>query len=550
MTDAFFRRQKARSDEAHAIKAEYEFAAGAILSDLFPEQQNCITDTSRRKSLLTPRRAGKTHCVIGYALIVACKYNNCRVPIITLTLKSAKKLYWIPMKEFDEKYGLGIKFNYSDQTATLRNGSIISLAGADNRADIEKLRGGAYKLVPIDECKSFNVHVFNELIYEILQPATNDTNGTILLVGTPGAILDGPFYEATCPALRDADGHLITRDYYAPETYWDNPDNEPMWSRHHWTVQENIFAPDTWANNILDKKRNRWPDDHPIWVRESLGQWVSAAETQVYALQTIIRNAGGPHDALCCWSPSFGDGFDRHGLPTAERWNYVMGMDLGYEDDFAMVVVAYSPHSNVMYQAYDFKCQHLTVQAMAKKITEVIERFNGKIEAFIADAGGLGKQLIESMNEMYGFFIEPAEKTQKFDYIELLNSDLYAGLLKVVPGSDLYTELMELQFDLGGRSKKQAVRLHKLKENPNQPNHLCDALLYTWRFCLHHFAREKPVEVDPKSLEHQENIDYDAAVIASKRRDITTADFELDNENLGRKYSWLTSLFGSSNSNN
>lgn len=547
MSDSFFRRQKALADEARGVKEQYDFAAEAILSDLFPHQRNAILDPDRRKSVLTPRRAGKTHTAIAYALYVACLIPDCRVPIVALTLKSAKKLYWEAFKRFSERYGLGLRLNYSEQTITLLNGSIIFLAGAENRSDIEKLRGGAYALVVIDECKSFNLHVFNELIYEILIPATNDTSGTIMLIGTPGALLSGPFYEATCPGLKDESGFLYTRDYYSPEPFWNDPEQLPRWSRHHWTVRENIYAPDTWENFLQDKKRNRWPDDHPIWIRECLGQWVSSTETQVYALQNIVRNAGGPHQAICCWNKGQGDGFNRFGLPLDQSWHYVMGMDLGYEDDFAMVVVAYSPHLDTMYQVYDFRCQHITVQAMAKKIQQVIDVFQGKVEAFVADQGGLGKQLIESMNEMYGFFIEPAEKTQKFDYIELLNSDLYAGKLKVLPGSDLYVEMMDLQFDLGGRSKKQAIRLHRLRENPGQPNHLCDALLYTWRFCLHHFCREQPRTVEPESIEWQENIDYAAAVEAAKRRDNPIhEDLPEWTDKLTRKeaiFSWTDSIF-------
>jgi hypothetical protein len=520
VSDNFFRREKAKSDEAARVKTQYEFAARGLLEDLFPHQKQCVLDPYTRKSLLTPRRAGKTHTAITYALYTACLNPHSRVPIITLTLKSAKKLYWVPLQNLSDKHGLGIKFNYSENTAYLQNGAAIFLAGAETRADIEKLRGGAYKLVLIDECKSFNTDVFNELIYEILNPATNDTSGTILIIGTPGSLLDGPFYEATCPALTDEDENLITRDFYTPEQIWEqNDDILPRWNRHHWTVAENIYAPHTWQNALDDKKRNRWPDDHPIWVRESLGQWVSAAETQVYALHSIVGNSGGPANAICCWNREYGDAYDRHGLPLEHHWNYVMGLDLGYEDDFALIVVAYSPTTDTMYQVHEFKAPHLTIPAAAEVIQRVIERFNHRIESFVADTGGLGKALVESMNEMYGFWIEAAEKTQKFDFIELLNSDLYAGKLRIEAGSDLYAEMMALQFDLGGRSKQQAVRLRKLRENSRQSNHLCDAMLYTWRYCQHHFSRELVPEVDVESIEHQENLDYDMACAAAERRD-------------------------------
>ena len=517
--EQFFQAQAQAEAGKRDVKSRYEFAAECIFNDLFDEQKNAIRDPYKRKSVLTPRRAGKTHTAIAYAMIVACLNPDARIPIISLTLKSAKTLYWTPMQQLNERYGLGIKFSYADQSATFKNGAKIFLAGAESRSDIEKLRGGAYLLVIIDECKSFHLHIFEELLYEILSHATHDVSGTILIIGTPGAILDGPFYEATCPGLRDEDGELLTRDYYRPEPEWDRPNRLPRWSRHHWTVQANTFKPDTWQNALDDKIRHRWPDDHPIWVRESLGQWVAASETQVYALQQIIRNDGGPHQARCCWKRSIGDTYNRHGLSTEHDWRYVMGVDFGYEDDFALVVVAYAPTLDTMYHVHEYKAEHLTVTAIGERIKRTLELFGGEIEAMVADGGGLGKTLIESLNEMYDLYLEVAVKSEKFDFIELLNSDLYTGNLKILVGSALYTEMVELQFDLGGRSKKQAARLAKLRENKNQDNHLCDALLYTWRFCLHHFSRALIKPPAPETPEFYDELDQQAAEAAVARRD-------------------------------
>ena len=526
MSDNFFKRQHAQGIEARELRERYTFAAEAILGDLFPEQQIVVSDFSDRKSLLTPRRAGKTHVAIAYALIVACLNANCRVPIITLTLKSAKKLYWAPLAAFSKKYGLGLKYSYTDNTATLANGSIVYLGGAETKSDIEKWRGGSYKLVIIDECKSFNINIFNELIYEILEPAAGDCDGTIMIIGTPGNILDGPFYEATAPGLLDDSGDLITIDAYEPEGFWANPPTrhdvviKPRWVRHHWTTQQNTFKPETWDNALRAKARNRWSNENPIWVREWLGQWVSSAETQVYALQSIVKNAGGPSNALCVWAPRLNEhGYNKHGLPVEHDWNYVLGMDMGFEDDFALVVVAYSPTTDKMYQVYEFKAQHLTVGGIGHVVTRTMDYFNGKIEAMVADTGGLGKTVVASLNEQFDLYIEPAEKNQKFDYIELLNSDLHAANIKIMISGELYTEMMALQFDLAGRSKKQAIRMNRLKENAHQDNHLCDAFLYTWRFCLHHFSREPDRGPEPESKEYYEDWDAVAATAAADLRD-------------------------------
>jgi len=507
-TDILFQKQRTSNKSAKVQAERDESAWKAILADLFEEQQLFVTDPDRRKSLLTPRRAGKTHTAISYALIAALQNPGCVVPIITLTLRSAKRLYWDPFAEFSRKYALNLEYKRADNTIALPNGSKIFLNGAETGKDIEKLRGGAYQLVLIDECKSFQVHIFEELIDDILRAATNDTNGSICIIGTPGSVLDGPFYEATCPNLRDEDGDLITRSFNRPEKFWtDHPKKMHRWSRHTWTVQENTFCPHIWENFLEDKARKKWSDDNPTWMREALGKWVSMGDTMVYALNQLVSNDGGPSACRAVWTRLEGEKYNQHGLPKDMDWRYIMGMDMGFNDDFALIVVAYSPYLDTLYQVYDFKSPHMIVPQIAALIQRVQDKFNGQIEEMVADTGNLAKMVIETLNQQYGFFIQAAEKTEKFDHIELLNSDLYDGKVKLLANSDMYDEMMHLQWDLKGMDKKTAIRRNKLKEDKRMDNHLCDALLYTWRFSLHHFSRTKVVPPEPETHEFYQSWD-------------------------------------------
>lgn len=502
-------------------------AADAIYADLFGHQQTVVDDPYRFKSVITPRRAGKTHTVGSYAFITALRKPGAIIPIVTLTLKSAKRLYWHDIiLHFSDKYGLGLRerrggLHHTNLEAYLENGSRIFLVGAETRTEIEKLRGGSYDLVPVDECKSFHPGVFRELIDEVLIPATQDREGTILLIGTPGSILDGPFYEATYAGYTGEDGNPITRDYYEPEDFWKG-DQEPQWSRHHWTVKDNIAVPHLWREALANKKRKRWKDDNPIWTREYLGQWVSSGDVMVYAYSRLLEEDG--HDCRCTWRPQHGPGFNRHGLPDSEDWQYILGMDLGYEDDCAIVVMAYSPTHDILYHCYDWKSNHLTVTQLGEKVQSVVDLFDGNIEAMVADTGNLSKMVIESLNEQYGFFFEAAEKREKADFIELLNSDLHSGTLKIMPDSDLAHEWLMLQWDLGDKQKKYLARLGKLKEHSMCPNHVSDAALYTWRYALHHFSREKIIEPVHGSSNWFEEWDQNEAYDAELKRDAMNDD--------------------------
>lgn len=505
-----FRKLAAKAKVAADLADRNRDAREAILKDLFPKQRTFVEDPDRRKSVLTPRRAGKTHVAIAYSILRALDIPGSTVVIVTLTLKSAKRLYWDPIRKFSERYGLGIELKEGKSEAWFPNGSKIYLNGAEDRKAIEKLRGGAYHLVVIDECKSFDPTVFRELVDDILRPATNDTSGTICLIGTPGETEDGPFWEATCPGIMDETGKPYTKTYGAPEAYWiEHPDELPRWSRHTWTAQDNIHAPWVWKNNLEDKTREGWADDNPTWLRESLGQWISTGETTVYSLATLVRIDGGPALCRAVWRRGQGQGYNKWGLPDdgSDDWRFIMGMDLGFNDDFALVVVAYSPYRNILYHVYDFRADHLIVPQIASIIQRVVERFDNRIEAMVADTGNLAKMVVETLNAQHGLFIEPAEKTEKLDHIELLNSDLYDSKLRILHGSDLYEEMLKLQWDFRGLDRRKAIRLGRLRESPNQPNHLCDALLYTWRFSLHHFSIIKAPIKDPNSEPYYMELD-------------------------------------------
>jgi hypothetical protein len=130
---------------------------------------------------------------------------------------------------------------------------------------------------------------------------------------------------------------------------------------------------------------------------------------------------------------------------------------------------------------------------MVAAICDVIERF-GMPEAMVGDAGGLGKVLVETLNQTYALPVIKAEKNEKYDHIELLNSDFHMGRIKIIEESDLANELCALQWDLSKLTKTALVRSGKLREDKECPNHLCDALLYLWRYSYHYWAKRNPDE--------------------------------------------------------
>lgn len=498
------RRQASKAaDVARRVDKAAEILAGAN-----EVQRDLIVDASTYLGAVCPRRSGKTYAVTSKALHLGESRPGSRVLIISLTLKSTVENYWSGapggLWSQNARYDLGLKFNTTAHTWVHPNGSRGMLAGAETKADIERLRGAAAEadLVILDECKSFAPLLLEDLIENVVEPGLMTRSGQLLMVGTPGSIPLGPFYAATCllsrtPSPTPDDPNRVRptcipwRDRAAPgPAYRDIPDDEfgDLFSLHTWTIQDNTAVPGQWARALSTKRRRGWSDDHPTWRREYLGEWVSDASDLVYAF------ARAKSEGKCTWRPLDDQGIT--GLPEKDGpWHLLLGLDLGFVDDSAMVLAAYSEQLRELRHVYDFKAPGLDAQAFAEEVLDIIAQY-GQPEMIVADVGGGGsKMIIEMLNQRYGLSIQPASKRDKQDHIELLNGDFLADRVKIIPGSDLDHELCGLQWDLSANSKVILSRTGRLREDPACPNHLCDALLYLWRFSYHFYATARDAQV-------------------------------------------------------
>jgi hypothetical protein len=458
-------------------------AAQAILGSLHKAQLALLEDPARRKAALCPRRSGKSWAAMSYAHTTCLTRPGARVVIVTLTLKTAKNIYWWEMQEFARHYGLSLDYFANELRVDFPNGSKIMLIGAESKAQVDKLRGSKYDLIIIDECKSFPSMVMKELINDVIQPALSDRLGTLLLIGTPGSILDGMFYEATFPGLADDEGIPFSRTYLRPEPHWSKSKETPRWSRHTWTQLDNKFIPHLTQDALETKRMNGWDGDNPTWLREYLGHWVPSDSAFVYAFAKLYRD----NPATVIWKPE--ENGKLFGLPKDKTWHFLLGLDLGFEDDTAMVIAAYNEEEPTLYQVWEYKEPHKDVDQVGRLIQQCFEMVPGGFDAVVGDFGGGGKQIIETFIRRYGVKIIPAEKRDKFDYIELMNTDYYSGRIKLLKGSDLSLEKQVLQWDLSKGGKEHLARTGKLKEHDALPNHLCDAWLYIWRYSYHFFAK-------------------------------------------------------------
>jgi hypothetical protein len=542
LADTLFDELLSRAAPAEERRERDLRAARLIEASLTERQRIWRADKSPEKALLASRRSGKSYGADADCLIDQLEVPGTKVIIVCLTLKQARDAHWGNLLKLSAEYDLDIAFNETALRWRLPNGSTGFLAGAEKMDEIERLRGGEEDKAIIDEPGSFAPRVLLYLIDDIISPRLASRSGTLCLIGSPGQILSGPFYQATCPedpdnVLRDEDGELILDDAGAvqPTAQWfTGVATELRYSAHRWTVQDNTALPHQWDRFVAKKRRRGWHDDHPTWRREYLGQWVRDESGQVYAYARLLAK----DPTRVTWAPLSEPGSTKeaHGLPPGD-WRTVLGVDLGFEDDFAMVVVAWSSERQEMRVLWDYKDNHLTVGQIAAELRTAQARF-GPFTAIVADAGALGKLVVETFVAEYGIPVERADKTQKYDHIELVNSDFHSGRLKLIRDSHLAREMEELVWDLSKDSLRALARAGKLRESPRCPNHLCDALLYAWRFCYHRWHRTAEVLPEPGTKEHELREEERAFRAACARRGARNRQIAEEREALGVEFSW------------
>jgi hypothetical protein len=493
-----------------------------MLADLTPKQRALVMDPSPHVSGICPRRAGKSYAGASAALITGEAKPGSISIIISLNLKQLRRLYWAggPSGLFtlNRKYGLNLEFNQQYLRWEHENGSIGYLLGAEDREQLEVIRGLEADVYIIDECKSFAPHVLRTLIDEIIDPQRASRQGRLILIGTPGNIPQGPFYEATCPKATRAtevDGKMVNQPFlvgYGEKDPWGRtPHDDFLWSCHHWTLQDNKAQPHLWEEALRKKRANRLADDDPTWLREYLGLWAIDAAGLVFRylmLKPTGKVTWQPHPTV--QSPL--------GLPEEDGpWRFVAGLDFGYEAPTALVVLAYSQKCGQVRHVYERSERHLLyheVVAMVKQASDIV----GGIEFIFADMGNLGKTLGKSLLAE-GFPIEQVQKREKFDHIEIANSMFDLGEILIIDGSVLETQLMTNQWDLDksveklkGNSDGETVitrlaRVGKLIEDVNVPNDSTDAFIYALRGCLHKYSLKEAVAaliVGTKSWEKEQ----------------------------------------------
>lgn len=375
------------------------------------------------------------------------------------------------LKTIIRKHSIGAKVNEVELSIRLtRNDSILYLIGADAKpAEMEKALGQKFRKVIIDEGQSYRQDL-RKMIYEILEPACADLGGTISMTGTPGDLTKSLFYDVTTGI-------------------------EKGWSTHRWSAFDNPYMEKQWKAKI-DSMIARDPDivNTPAFKRMYLGQWFVDTEKLVYRFDRT-RN-------VC------------KELPKG-KYYYVMGVDLGHDDDSSIVVCAYSDYDPRLYIVDVFSKSGMDFTDLANAIHAYRLRYD--VSKIIVD--GANKQGVQEMVRRHNLSLTPADKIAKFDFIDMMNADFRKGNIMLLEGTTepLMDEYASLIYD---------DRTLKREEHPSCSNHKADAALYAWRWCYNYAWSKKPVQYAPQSEQKVDEFWKKEEEMVEKQKNYNIFDFD------------------------
>jgi Terminase large subunit, T4likevirus-type, N-terminal len=422
---------------------------------LFDKQLKFVQDPHAFKIAVCSRRSGKTIACAADLIHTALSTKDVVCLYITLSRNNAKKLIWPEIQKINRKYCLGGSPDATELSMSFPNGSVVYLSGAKDRSEIEKFRGLALKKVYIDECQSFREYI-QDLIDDILAPALLDYAGTLCLIGTPGPVPAGFFAEVA-------------------GVVQDRLEASEAWSHHGWTFFDNphIEIKSGYTHQQLlmrELKRRGVTEDNPSIQREFFGRWVLDSDSLWIHYNKELNN----YTTLDT---------------TKHRYNYILGIDLGYVDADALALLAWSETDPNTYLVEELVADKQGLTELVAHIKDFQSRYD--ISKMVIDEGGLGKKLAEEMRRQHGIPLQAADKARKQENVAFLNDALRTGRFKAKYESHFVKDSFLVEID---RTKS---RPDKIKLSDKYHSDIIDSVLYAFKESPA-FAYEPPPPPKPK----------------------------------------------------
>lgn len=247
-------------------KADEDFIRWKLTNKLFPWQTEVSKCNSHKITMLCGRRSGKStlepyiavlHCTKAFDEVNGIEKKR-SVLMMGLTKERAKDVFWQALLDACELSGMQYKPDNSKLQIDFENGTFIQVVGNNNKLEREKLRGGDWSMIIIDEAQS--QAALNYLCVDILGPIAKGRSSVMILSGT-GAITNKGYWKD----ITDGDKSSSWTHFHA--TMRDNPSIpsdalDTVLADNGWTKDDVTFRREYLAENVIDTTRIVYPVFH------------------------------------------------------------------------------------------------------------------------------------------------------------------------------------------------------------------------------------------------------------------------------------------------
>lgn len=308
------------------------------------------------------RRVGKSFISFALAFIKACE-NNRKILVVAPNY-SLTEIGWREIKKYIKQFGLTVeKDNAKDREILLANGTLIKLASVNNA---DSAVGRSYDLIVFDEAALSDKG--GEAFMVALRPTLDKPNSKAIFISTPR-------------------GSNYFKDFFEMGKS-DDPDLA-NWVSIHGTYRDNPRA------SLADIEQAR-KTNSDAYFRQEYEADFSVFEGRIY-------------EDFC---------YDKHVADLSEmvfdedRYATIMGVDHGFKDPTASVVVKYDMEEDIYYIVDEYQKASTVTSEHAAAFQKQIDKYgdsNGEVDALYCDAAAA--QFRADLGYEYDISTHPAKKS-------------------------------------------------------------------------------------------------------------------------------------------
>lgn len=281
------------------------------------------------------RRARKTTLAINLLITEACTKPKSRFGYITSTYTAAKNIVWrdpnMLMKYLPEGYV--VRKNETELYVEFKNGSILSIHGADNP---DSLRGIDFKGVVLDEWAFINPSVWEEIIRPII---AQSVDRWAMFIFTP-----------------NGRNHAFE--------YWIRQKDNPEWGRYELDAEHSQIIPQT----ELDKIRIEIP--HRVYAQEFMCVF---GDDSSGVFKGVDQCVYGQYE------------------PKQPNFSYVTGVDLAKHEDYTVIKTLCRETRHFVSSR---RFNHLEWSVQKEAIIDEVKKYDSLC---VVDATGVGDPIAEDL---------------------------------------------------------------------------------------------------------------------------------------------------------